>query len=58
MHEWVVESFKSTGDIKMSTDKIVGKFMDSAPRDVMPLWVVKLVVGSMVYQASRSVSKV
>ena len=58
MRDWVEESFKRTGDIQKSTDEIATQFMESAPKGVMPLWVVKLVVGSMVYQASRSVSKV
>lgn len=58
MRAAVMESFKRTGDIKKSSDEIAAIVMEGAPKGFLPLWVVKLVVGSMVYQASRSVSKV
>jgi glyoxylase-like metal-dependent hydrolase (beta-lactamase superfamily II) len=58
MREFVEESFARTGDIEKSTDEIAKHFMASAPKGMLPLWVVKLVVGSMVYQTSRRVSKV
>ena len=53
MRELVEEAFVRTGDIEQSTDEIVDHF-----KGMMPLWVMKLVVGSMVYQISRRVSKV
>jgi len=58
MREFVEESFARTGDIEQSTDEIANHFMASAPKGMLPLWVVKLVVSSMVYQTSRRVSKV
>ena len=58
MRDFVEESFARTGDIDKSTNEIANHFMASAPKGMLPIWVVKLVVGSMVYQASRNVSKV
>ena len=58
MRALVEESFVRTGDIEKSTDEITDSFMASAPTGMLPPWVVKLVVGSMVYQISRRVSKV
>ena len=58
MREMVEQSFARTGDIQESTDEITDHFMASAPEGMLPIWVVKLVVGSMVYQTSRRVSKV
>lgn len=58
MYKFVEESFARTGDIEKSTDEIANQFMASAPQGLLPLWVAKLVIGSMVYQFSRKVSKV
>ena len=58
MRDMVEQSFARTGDIKESTDEIAEHFAASAPKGMLPIWIVKLVVGSMVYQASRRVSKV
>ena len=58
MRDFVEESFARTGDIEKSTNEIANHFMASAPKGMVPLWVVKLVVSSMVYQTSRRVSKV
>lgn len=58
MRKLVEESFSRTGDVEKSTDEITANFMASAPEGMLPVWVVKLVVGSMVYQISRRVSKV
>ena len=58
MRECVEESYARTSDIEKSTDEIANVFMASAPKGMLPLWVVKLVVSSMVYQISRRVSKV
>lgn len=58
MRDFLEESFARTGDIEKSTDEIAKHFMASVPKGMLPLWVVKLVVGSMVYQTSRRVSKV
>lgn len=58
MREFVEEAFVRTGDIEQSTDEIANHFMASAPKGMLPLWVVKLVVSSMVYQTRRRISKV
>ena len=58
MRDLVEESFTRTGDIQKSTDEVAGAFLASIPKNALSPWVVELVVGSMVYQTSRRVSKV
>jgi len=58
MRDMVEQSFARTGDIQKSADEITDIFTASSPEGVLPPWVVKLVVSSMVYQTSRRVSKV
>lgn len=58
MRQLVEQSFARTKDIERSTDEIADLFMAAAPEGMLPMWVVKLVVSSMVYQVSRRVSKV
>ena len=58
MRDLVEESFTRTGDIEKSTEEVADLFLASAPKGILSAWVVKLVVGSMVYQTSRRLSKV
>ena len=58
MRGMVEQSFARTGDIKKSTQEIADRFTASAPAGMIAPWVGELVVGSMVYQISRRVSKV
>ncbi|MBW2176248.1 MAG: MBL fold metallo-hydrolase [Deltaproteobacteria bacterium] len=55
MRERVESSFARTGDIGRSTDEITTQLMASAPDGFLPAWVVKLVVGGMVYQTSKRI---
>ncbi|MCG6908777.1 MAG: MBL fold metallo-hydrolase [Deltaproteobacteria bacterium] len=54
----VESTYARTGDIEKSTEEITDKFMTMVPGGWMSAWVMKLVVGSMVYQVSRRRSKV
>jgi glyoxylase-like metal-dependent hydrolase (beta-lactamase superfamily II) len=58
MRQLVEQSFARTNDVEKSTDEIAGLFMATAPKGMLPMWVVKLVVSSMVHQVSRRVSTV
>jgi len=58
MRKRVEDSYRRTGDVESSTREITDQVMQHAPAEFLPAWVVKLVVGGMVYQTSRRVSKV
>lgn len=58
MRHLVESSYARTGDVQQSTDEITARVMEGRSDDMLPAWVVKLVVGGMVYQVSRSTSKV